>query len=104
MSPLLLGEALDFIVFIGDSALCTEYPLHGHTLGDIPPTTDILILAYSPAISSALQTEAQALLLAANMESPVFFMDCSNLAKAVAAPGAIDHAMLWEIRRQAIEF
>jgi hypothetical protein len=67
--------------------------------------TDIFISA-----SSHLQAEAQALLLAANFASslnlsnPFFFTDCSNLERAAATPGATDQAMLWEIRRKAIEF
>jgi hypothetical protein len=59
---------------------------------------------------SAIQAEAQALILAAKeassfiLEGPVFFTDSSNLARAAAAPGANKQAMLWEIRRHAIEF
>jgi hypothetical protein len=74
-------------------------------------TSDVLITASSPALSAPIQAEAQALLLAGNiiasslnLRVSVLFTDCSNLAKAVAAPGASDQAMLWEIRRQTIEF
>jgi hypothetical protein len=38
------------------------------------------------------------------MARPIFFTDCSNLAMEAAAPGANNHAMLWDIRTQAIEF
>jgi hypothetical protein len=34
----------------------------------------------------------------------LFFTNNNNLAKAMAAPGAEDPTMLWEIRRQAIHF
>jgi hypothetical protein len=62
------------------------------------------------AVSSAIQAEAQALPLAAKVASSlimighVFLMDCSNLARATAAPRENDQAMLWEIRRHAIKF
>jgi hypothetical protein len=82
-----------------------------NALTDQDPRTDIFSAASSPAISLSLQAVAQALrILAANfasslnMANPGFFTDCSNLEKAAAAPGATDQAMLWEIRRQAIEF
>jgi hypothetical protein len=35
----------------------------------------------------------------AQIQSPVIFTDCCNLAKAVGAAGANDPAVLWEIRR-----
>jgi hypothetical protein len=63
-------------------------------------TSDVFISASSPTVSSAILAEAQALLLAANVASSlnlagsVFFTDCSNLAKAAAAPGANNQAML----------
>jgi hypothetical protein len=41
---------------------------------------------------------------AAQLQTPVFFTDCSNLAKGVPASGANDPALLWEIRRQVIQF
>jgi ribonuclease HI len=72
--------------------------------------TDVFIRAKSLPISSAIQAEAQAMLLAAqfayamNLQNPVFFTDNSSLARAVASVGAKDPAMLWEIRRQAIQF
>jgi hypothetical protein len=71
---------------------------------------DVLILATSSTVASAIQVEAQALVLAGHiassmmLQSPVFFTDCSNLARAVAAPEADSYASLWEIRRHAIEF
>jgi hypothetical protein len=55
-------------------------------------TSDVLISASSSAVSSAIQEEALALPLAAkvasslNMAGPVFFTDCSNLARAIAVP------------------
>jgi hypothetical protein len=70
---------------------------------------DVLISASSSAVSSPIQAEAQALILAAHIASsmmlqePVFFTDCSNLAKATAAPGANSQATLREIRRHAIK-
>jgi hypothetical protein len=72
--------------------------------------TDVFLLAKHRQVSSALQAEAQALCLAAQLASsmdiqmPVFFTDCRNLARAAAAPGAKDPAVLWEIRRQVIQF
>jgi hypothetical protein len=56
---------------------------------------DVLISATSSAVASAIQAEAQDLLLAAHiassmmLQSPVFFTDCSNLARAVATPAPI---------------
>jgi hypothetical protein len=56
-------------------------------------TSDVLITASSPAVSAPIQAEAQALLLAGNiiasslsLRDSVLFTDCSNLAKAAAAP------------------
>jgi hypothetical protein len=52
---------------------------------------DVLISASTTVVPSAIQAEAQALLLAAQiasslmLQAPVFFTDCSNLARAVAA-------------------
>jgi hypothetical protein len=72
--------------------------------------TDVFILAKHRNVPSALQAEAQALHLAAQFASamhlhrPTFFTDCSSLAGAVAAPGANDPAVIWEIRRQVIQF
>jgi hypothetical protein len=61
-------------------------------------------------VSLALQAEAKAILLAAEVASSlllqelVFFTECSNLVRAAAAPGAIGQTTLWEIGRHAIEF
>jgi hypothetical protein len=71
---------------------------------------DVLILTISSPVASAIQAEAQALMLACHiasslmLTSPVFFSDNLNLARTVAAPGADSHESMWEIRRQAIEF
>jgi hypothetical protein len=75
--------------------------------GDV---ADVLISAISSLVASAIQAEAQALMLAGHiasslmLTSPVFFSDNLNLARTVAAPGADSHESIWEIRRQAIEF
>jgi hypothetical protein len=72
--------------------------------------TDVLILAIKHEVPSPIQAEAHALLLAGRLAAalrlpePSFFSDCANLVKAAAAQGAANPAMLWEIRRQAIEF
>jgi hypothetical protein len=61
--------------------------------GDV---ADVLISAISSPVASAIQVEAQALMLAGHiasslmLTSPVFFSDNLNLARTVAAPGA-DH-------------
>jgi hypothetical protein len=71
---------------------------------------DVLILAIKHGVPSPIQAEAHALTLAGRLASalhlqePSFFSDCANLVKAAAAQGASNPAMLWEIRRQAIEF
>jgi hypothetical protein len=71
---------------------------------------DVLILAIKHGVTSPIQAEAHALTLAGRLAAglrlrePTFFSDCANLVKAVAAQGASNPAMLWEIRRQAIEF
>jgi hypothetical protein len=71
---------------------------------------DVLILALKHDVPSPIQAEAHALLLAGRLaaalrlQEPTFFSDCANLMKAAAAQGAANPAMLWEIRRQAIEF
>jgi hypothetical protein len=79
-------------------------------LGDHGDVTDVPIMASSSPVDSVIQAETQALLLASHiassmmLQTPVFFTDCANLARAVAAPGADSHVSLWEIRRHAIEF
>jgi glutathione S-transferase len=71
---------------------------------------DVFISAKASGINSPLQAEASALVTAAEvvssllLQGPIFFTDNLSLAKAAAAPGARDHAMLWEIRRQSIQF
>jgi hypothetical protein len=71
---------------------------------------DVLILAIKHGVTSPIQAEAHALTLAGrlaaglHLREPTFFSDCANLVKAAAAQGASNPAMLWEIRRQAIEF
>jgi hypothetical protein len=78
--------------------------------GDQGAVADVLISATSSAVASVIQAEAQALVLAGHiassmmLQSPVFFTDSSNLARAVAAPRADSHTSLWEIRRHAFEF
>jgi hypothetical protein len=78
--------------------------------GDHGAVADVLITTSSSPVASAIQAETQALLLAGHiassmmLQSPVFFTDCANLARAIAAPGADSHTSLWEIRRHAIEF
>jgi hypothetical protein len=58
-------------------------------------TSDVLISATSAPVSSALQVEAGALLLAAEVASslilqePVFFTDCFNLARVLLLRGQI---------------
>jgi hypothetical protein len=78
--------------------------------GDLGDVADVLISAISSPVASAIQAEAQALVLAGHiassmmLTSPVFFSDSLNLARIVASPGADSHESLWEIRRHAIEF
>jgi hypothetical protein len=73
-------------------------------------TTDIFISARTSLVSTPLQAEAEVLLIAANIASslllqePIFFIDNLNLAKAAEASGAMNPTVLWEIRRQAIQF
>jgi hypothetical protein len=82
----------------------TSKEQHGHT--------DVLILAAKHDVPSPIQAEDHALSLAGRLaaalrlQDPMFFSDCANLVKAAAAAaqGAANPAMLWEIRRQAIEF
>jgi hypothetical protein len=75
---------------------------HGHT--------DVLILAAKHDVPSPVQAEARALSLegclaaALRLQEPIFFSDCVNLVKAATTQGAANLAMLWEIRRQAINF
>jgi hypothetical protein len=72
--------------------------------------TDVLILATKRDVPSPIQAEAHALSLAGHLaatldlQEPIFFSDCANLVKAAAAQGVANPAMLWEIRRQAIDF
>jgi hypothetical protein len=56
------------------------------------------------------QAEAEGLLIPANivssflLQDPYFFTDNLGLAKAVQAHGGADPNVLWEIRRQAVQF
>jgi hypothetical protein len=62
--------------------------------GDHGAVTDVLITASSSPVDSVIQAETRALLLAGHiassmmLQTPIFFIDCANLARAVAAPGA----------------
>jgi hypothetical protein len=61
-------------------------------------------------VSSPLHVEAHALVMAAQIASslilqdPIFFTDCLGIAKAVAAFGSKYPVVLWQIRRQALQF
>jgi hypothetical protein len=72
--------------------------------------TDVFISAKTSPVSTPIQAEAEGLLIAANIASslllqdPYFFTDNLGLAKAVQAHGGADPNVLWEIRRQAVQF
>uniref|UniRef100_A0ACD5WKA5 Uncharacterized protein n=1 Tax=Avena sativa TaxID=4498 RepID=A0ACD5WKA5_AVESA len=67
-------------------------------------------MASKQGVSSPMQAEAEALLLAAavaqnlNIQNPVFFSDCRNLTLAAAAPDERDQLVPWEIRKQINQF
>jgi hypothetical protein len=73
-------------------------------------TTDVFISAKTLPVSTPLQVEAEGLLIAASivssllLQNPYFFTDNLGLAKAVQARGGADSNVLWEIRRQAVQF
>jgi hypothetical protein len=73
-------------------------------------TTDVFVLAKSTPVSSPIQAEEEGLLLAADITSslmlqePFFFTDNLNLTKAVQENGRTNPNVLWEIRRQAVQF
>jgi hypothetical protein len=72
--------------------------------------TDVFISAKTLPISTPIQAEAEGLLIAANVASslmlqePLFFTDNLCLAKAIQANGGTNPTVLWEIRRQAVQF
>jgi hypothetical protein len=72
--------------------------------------TDVFISAKTSPVSTPIQAEAEGLLIATNIASslllqePYFFTDNLGLAKAVQAHGGADPNVLWEIRRQAVQF
>jgi hypothetical protein len=72
--------------------------------------TDAFISAKTAPVSSPLQAEAEGLLVAASivssliLQDPYFFTDNLGLARAVQARGGADTNVLWEIRRQAVQF
>jgi hypothetical protein len=61
-------------------------------------------------IATPIQADAAALVTAAHiaytliLKDPIFFTDILNLARAANALGAKDPTVLWEIRRQAMQF
>jgi hypothetical protein len=73
-------------------------------------TTDIFISANTSPVSTPIQAEAEGLLIAANITSslllqePFFFTDNLSFAKAVQAKGGANPTVMWEIRRQALQF
>lgn len=73
-------------------------------------TTHVFVAAKTPPVSNPIQAEAEGLLLAANITSslllqePFFFTDNLNLAKAIQEKGGTNSNVLWEIRRQAVQF
>jgi hypothetical protein len=73
-------------------------------------TTDVFVEARTNPVSSPIQAEAQGLLLVADITSslmlqePFFFTDNLNLAKAIQENGRTNPTVLWEIRRQAVQF
>jgi hypothetical protein len=72
--------------------------------------TDVFISAKTTPVSTPLQAEAEGLLIATSIASslllqdPYFFTDNLGLTKAVQARGGADPNVLWEIRRQAVQF
>jgi hypothetical protein len=72
--------------------------------------TDVLISARTVPVSTPLQAEAEGLLIAASivssliLQDPYFFTDNLGLAKAVQTNGGANPNVLWEIRRQAVQF
>jgi hypothetical protein len=73
-------------------------------------TTDVFVSAKTIPVSTPIQAEAEGLLLAADITSsimlqePFFFTDNLNLAKAIQEKGGTNPTVIWEIRRQAVQF
>jgi hypothetical protein len=73
-------------------------------------TNDVFISAKTSPVSNPMLAEAEGLLVAANivsslmLQEPYFFTDNLNLEKAVQSNGGTNPAVLWEIRRQAVQF
>jgi hypothetical protein len=72
--------------------------------------TNVLIAAKVANITTPIQAVVEALITATQIDSslllqePIFFTDNLSLAKAPAASRAKDPTVLWEIRRQGIQF
>ena len=72
--------------------------------------SDIFIQATTTEVVSALQAEAEALVLAAKavsvmcLQEPTFFSDCLALSRAAVTSSLTDCTVPWEVRKQVLDF